>query len=107
MKENPLSPLHFDFLAYFLFKMALFLEPMPILTSNDAPESNPVESGEIYCATTRITRYKVSGCLVNPEKLIKLLRKNFKDNYKVKVRNDNYSISTPRELTENELISCY
>ncbi|KAI1410396.1 hypothetical protein F5Y13DRAFT_192257 [Hypoxylon sp. FL1857] len=55
---------------------------------------------------TPMVEYRIPGYLVNPENLIRVLRENFKDNYRVKVRNDNYSIFTPRKLTRNELIMC-
>ncbi|KAI4859455.1 hypothetical protein F4820DRAFT_439666 [Hypoxylon rubiginosum] len=65
----------------------------------------PRSGAESY--TTCMTEYRIPGYLVNPENLVKVLRERFKDNYKVKLRNDNYSISTPRKLTKNELIMCY
>ncbi|KAI0836397.1 hypothetical protein F5Y06DRAFT_274080 [Hypoxylon sp. FL0890] len=63
----------------------------------------------VQASDTRLTpmvEYRIPGYLVNPENLIRVLRDNFKDNYMVKVRNDNYSIRTPRKLTRNELIMC-
>ncbi|OTA61648.1 hypothetical protein K449DRAFT_383010 [Hypoxylon sp. EC38] len=56
---------------------------------------------------TSMIEYKIPSYLVNPENLIRVLRENFQDNYRVKVRNDNYSISTPRKLTKSELIMCH
>ncbi|KAI2633072.1 hypothetical protein GGS26DRAFT_555183 [Hypomontagnella submonticulosa] len=57
--------------------------------------------------TTCLAEYKIPGYLVNPENLVRVLREKFNDNYKVKLRNDNYLISTPKRLTQNELVMCY
>ncbi|KAI1654741.1 hypothetical protein F4813DRAFT_369198 [Daldinia decipiens] len=51
--------------------------------------------------------YRIPGYLVNPKHLVELLREKFNNNYKVKLRNDNYLISTPERLTQNDLIRCY
>lgn len=77
------------------------------------------DSCGVESSTTSFTEYRIPGYLVNPENLVRVLRERFNDNYKVKVaiprknlllngntdkiiklRNDNYSISTPRKLTK-------
>ncbi|KAI1458154.1 hypothetical protein F4805DRAFT_425754 [Annulohypoxylon moriforme] len=57
--------------------------------------------------TTHLMEYRIPGFLVNPTKLVEVLRARFENNYRVKLRNDNYSICVPRKLTKAELIMCY
>lgn len=69
--------------------------------------SDPVRSLNIRdMGTGYVKEYKIPGWLIDPEKLVKVLRERFGDHYKVKLRNDNYSISIPEPLTKNELIMC-
>ncbi|KAI8958127.1 hypothetical protein F5Y11DRAFT_337333, partial [Daldinia sp. FL1419] len=56
--------------------------------------------------SSSLTEYRIPGYLVNPQHLVKVLQERFNGNYKVKLRNDNYFISTPARLTKSELISC-
>ncbi|KAI1208246.1 uncharacterized protein F4807DRAFT_432168 [Annulohypoxylon truncatum] len=86
--------------------MKIGLNPNTIQTPNSATHE-PNQVSTMGSSAACLTRYKIPSYLVNPERLIVVLRAKFNENYKVKVRNDNYSISTPRKLTENELIQCY
>ncbi|OTB01850.1 hypothetical protein M426DRAFT_323084 [Hypoxylon sp. CI-4A] len=57
--------------------------------------------------TACLQEYRIPGYLVNPENLVRVLQERFQDNYKVKLRNDNYLISIPERLSKNELTMCY
>ncbi|OTB10406.1 hypothetical protein K445DRAFT_323014 [Daldinia sp. EC12] len=50
---------------------------------------------------------RIPGYLVNPVHLVELLQERFQGHYKVKLRNDNYFISIPEKLTQNDLVRCY
>ncbi|KAI0376476.1 hypothetical protein F5Y04DRAFT_266352 [Hypomontagnella monticulosa] len=75
--------------------------------ANSEPIHKVRSSAPTEACTTGFVEYRIPGYLINLKNLVELLQESFKGNYKVKLRNDNYSISTPRRLTKNELIRCY
>ncbi|KAI6082939.1 hypothetical protein F4821DRAFT_245803 [Hypoxylon rubiginosum] len=88
---------------YNIVQMASLLSTQSTISMTDGSH----DSCGVESSTTSFTEYRIPGYLVNPENLVRVLRERFNDNYKVKLRNDNYSISTPRKLTKNEIILCY
>ncbi|KAI1473109.1 uncharacterized protein F4812DRAFT_411638, partial [Daldinia caldariorum] len=83
-------------------------------SSSLIPKPNWEHTKGLYESTLKATdptsscpvEYRIPGYLVNPEHLVKLLQEKFKGDYKVKLRNDNYFISTPERLTKHDLVRC-
>ncbi|KAI1777251.1 hypothetical protein F4818DRAFT_342213 [Hypoxylon cercidicola] len=90
-----------------IFEMELLLAGQNMTsTTSSSHEINEVSRGN-STDTACLTEYRIPGFLVNPENLVRVLRDKFNDNYKVKLRNDNYSISTPRRLTKRHSLITY